>query len=134
MSPMVTSSLHNSIKWCCDLNPGLLNNYFTFMNWNCNSLAKENFYRLGFLEAQNSIYNYDLISLCETSLNNQVEMPDLAEYFNNEYSFIACNKPDNTRHGGVGLSSSNHRLLLDYSIKIIFSSKRGKIYHFLNRS
>ena len=89
-------------------NPGpYSNSYFNFMNWNCNSIAKDNFHRLKLLEAQNSLYNYDIISLCETSLNDQVVLPDLNEYLNNEYTFISQNKPDNTRHGGVGLFYRN---------------------------
>ena len=85
-------------------NPGpinIRNSYLTFMNWNCNSLAMDDFRRLRLIEAQNSVFDYDLISLCETSLNDQVALPD--EYFNDEYMFIPANKPDNTRHGGVGL-------------------------------
>ena len=75
--------------------------------WNCNSLAKEDFHRLRLIEAQNSIFNYDLISLCETRLNDQVSLPDPQEYVNNEYTFIPANKPNNTRHGGVGLFYKN---------------------------
>ena len=82
------------------LNPGpFQNSYFTFMNWNCNSLAKDHFHRLKLLEEQNSLYNY----LCETSLNDQVKMLDQDEYLNNEYPCISCNKSDKTRHGVVGL-------------------------------
>ena len=89
-------------------NPGPYHNsYFTFMNWNCNSLAKDDFQRLRLLEAQNSVFNYDLISLCETSLNDQIKMPDQEKFLNNEYSYIASNKPDSTRHGGVGLLYRN---------------------------
>ena len=32
-----------------------------------NSLTKDNFIRLNLLEAHNSLFNYDIISLCETS-------------------------------------------------------------------
>ena len=71
------------------------------MNWNCNSLAKDNFSRLNLLEALNDTFKYDIISLCETSLNDQVKLPD--GYLNNEYTFISVNKADNTRHGGVGV-------------------------------
>ena len=31
-----------------------------------NSLTKDNFIRLNLLEAHNSLFNYDIISLCET--------------------------------------------------------------------
>ena len=46
------------------------------MNWNLNSLAKENFGRVQLIEAHNSIFNYDFISICETSLNDSVELPE----------------------------------------------------------
>ena len=52
-------------------NPGD-NNLFTFCNWNLNSLTKGNFGRLNLLEARNSLFNYDIISLCETNLNTMV--------------------------------------------------------------
>jgi hypothetical protein len=39
------------------------------MSWNVISLAKDNFQRVRLIEAHNSIFNYDLISICETSLN-----------------------------------------------------------------
>ena len=70
------------------------------MNWNVNSIATYNFHHLKLLEAQTSIFNYDLVSLCETSLNDTVDLPDS---FLQDYIFISTNKPDNTRHGGVRL-------------------------------
>ena len=71
------------------------------MNWNLNSLAKDNFQRV---EAHNSIFNYDFISICETSLNDSVELP---ETLLSEYIFVPANNPANTRHGGVGLFYKN---------------------------
>ena len=38
-------------------------------------------------------------------------MPAPDTYLNNDYSFIPANKPDNTRHGGVGLFYKNSLLL-----------------------
>ena len=72
--PIILILLSNDIK----LNPGPLfqNTIFSFMNWNLNSLAKGNFERVRLIEAHNSIFNYDLISICETSLNDSVEIPD----------------------------------------------------------
>ena len=70
------------------------------MSWNLNSLAKDNFQRVRLLEAHNSIFNYDLISICETSLNDLVELPLTLI---NDYTFVSANNPANTRHGGVGL-------------------------------
>ena len=54
------------------LNPGPSPQNFNFMTWN----VKDNFERVGLIEAHNSIFNYGLISLCETSLNDSVELPE----------------------------------------------------------
>ena len=70
------------------------------MNWNVNSFAKNNLERVQLIEAHNSIFNYDLISLCETSLNESIEIPDPLL---NDYT----NHPDNVTHGGVGLFYKN---------------------------
>ena len=43
------------------------------LNWNVNSLSKDNFDRVQLLEAHNSIYGYAHISTCET--NDTVEVP-----------------------------------------------------------
>ena len=88
------------------LNPGphYQNNFFNFMSWNLNSLAKDNFQRVRLIEAHNFIFNYDLISICETSLNDSVELPLTLL---NDYTFVSANNPTNTRHGGVGLFYKN---------------------------
>ena len=101
------------------------------MNWNCNSIAKDDFRRLRLLEAQNSVSNYDLISLCETSLNDQVKLPDPDTYLNNEYTFISSNRPDNSRHGGVGLFYKNSLPLkvrndLSFAESIVVELKFGR--------
>ena len=70
------------------------------MNWNLNSLTKDNFHRVDLIEAHNSIFNYDLISICETSLNDSVVLPEILL---DDYTFEAANHPSNTKHGGVGL-------------------------------
>ena len=56
-------------------NPGppFHNSFFNFMSWNVNSIPKDNFERARLIEAHNSIYNYDLISIWETSLNDSVK-------------------------------------------------------------
>ena len=46
----------------------------------------------------------DLISICETCLNDSVEMP---ETLRDEYTFVPVNNPANTRRGGVGLFYKN---------------------------
>ena len=96
--PMFLIILSNDIH----VNPGphFHNSFLNFMNWNLNSLAKENFGRVQLIEAHNSIFNYDFISICETSLNDSVELP---ETLLDDYIFVPANNPANTRHGGVGL-------------------------------
>ena len=74
------------------------------MTWNVNSITKNNFQRVRLIEAHNSIFNYDLIAICETSLNDSVELPDVLL---NDYSFVPSINPTNTRHGGVGLFYKN---------------------------
>ena len=74
------------------------------MSWNLNSLAKDNFHRVSLIEAHNSCFNYDLISICETSLNDSVNLP---ETLLAEYTFVPVNNPTNTRRGGVGLFYKN---------------------------
>ena len=86
------------------LNPGphFQNHLFNvmschFMSWNLNSLAKDNFQRIRLIEAHNTLFKYDLISICETSLNDSVELPLI-----NDYTFVPANNPANVRHGGGG--------------------------------
>ena len=74
------------------------------MSWNLNSLAKDNFQRIRLIEAHNALFNYDLISICETSLNDSVELP---ENLINDYTFVPANNPANVRHGGVGIFYKN---------------------------
>ena len=103
--------------WCLTLhlilssdvhpNPGpiLPNNDFcggflSFCNWNLNSLSKDDFYRVSFLETNNAIFNYDIISLCETSLNDTIEVP---ENILPGFKYHPCNHPDGNKSGGVGI-------------------------------
>ena len=78
------------------------------VNWNLNSLAKNNFECVQLIEAQHFIFNYDLISLCETSLSESIEIPDPLL---SDYTFIPANHPDNVSHGGVGLFYKNYLLI-----------------------
>ena len=79
-----------------DFNSG----FFSFCNWNLNSLAANNFNRLTFLNAENTIHKYDIISLCETSLNDEISVsPDAIP----GYTFKPLNHPSGGRHGGVGI-------------------------------
>ena len=117
-----------------NLNPGpnFQNNSFNFMTWNVNSLAKDNFQRVNLIEAHNSIFNYDLISICETSSNDSVELPDILL---NDYTFVPANNPANSRNGGVGLFYKNYLpvivrndLCFDESIVVGLKFGRKKIF------
>ena len=83
------------------------------MNWNLNSLAKNNFERGQLIEAHNSLYNYDLISLFETGLNKSIDVPDPLL---NDQLYIPRSSPDNVSHGVVSLCQ-----------KISLCQKRGLI-------
>ena len=107
------------------------------MKWNANSLAKDNFERVRLIQAHNSIFNYDIISICETSLNDSVELP---ETLLNDFTFVPANNPSNTRHGGVGLFFKNclpvvirDDLSFDESIvvELKFGRKKNILYSFI---
>ena len=85
-----------------EMNPGPSYHEFflTFMNWNLNSLSKNDFERVQAIEAHNSLFKYDLISVCETNLNDSIEIPSPLL---NDYTFLPANHPDNVTHGVVGL-------------------------------
>ena len=116
-----------------ELNPGDLHKTFlSFCNWNINSLAKDNFQRVQLLEAHNTLFSYDLISLCETSLNDTIAVP---EHLLENYSFISKNNPSNSRHGGVGLFYKNslplqvrNDLGFDESLVVQINCGRQKIF------
>ena len=74
--------------------------FLSFCNWNLNTLSKNDFYRISLLEAHNTNFNYDIISLCETSLNDTIEVP---ENILPGYKFHSCDHPDGNRSGGVGI-------------------------------
>ena len=94
------------IALCPDIhpNPGpdhtntFAGGFLSFCNWNLNTLSKDDFYRITLLQAHNTEHNYDIISLCETSLDNNVQVPEMPEY-----KFHSCNHPDGNRNGGVGI-------------------------------
>ena len=112
--------------------PAFHSSFFTFMTWNVNSLAKDDFNGVRLIEAENSNIDYDLIAICETSLNDSVKLPD--KLLNN-YAFVPCNNPTNTRHGGVGLFYKNslpikirNDLSFDESIVVELNFGRKKIF------
>ena len=90
------------------------------------------FHRVDLIEAHNSIFNYDLISVCETNLDDSVELP---ETLLNDYTFVPANHPLNIKHGGVGIFYKNslpvnvrRDLSLDESIVVELKFGRKKIF------
>ena len=71
-----------------------------FLNLILYSIVKDNFHRVSLIEAHNSLFTYDLISICETCLNDLVELPGILL---DEYPFVPVNNPAYTIRGGVGL-------------------------------
>ena len=84
------------------LNPGpeIRKKFLHFMNWNLNSLSKNKFERVHFLEAHNAIFNYDIVSICESSLTDALtsQVPKI-----NGYEFVSTNHPADFAHGGVAV-------------------------------
>ena len=77
-----------------------MDGFFSFCTWNLNTISKDNFYRVTLLEAHTSIYNYDIISLCETSLNESLKIDD---NLLPGYTYVPGNNPDGSLNGGVGI-------------------------------
>ena len=96
------------------------------MSWNVDSIAKDDFQRVRLIEAHNSIFNHDLISICETSLNDSIKLPDILL---NGYTFVHSKNATNTRHGGVGLPIKiRNDLSFDESIVIELNFGRKKFF------
>ena len=74
--------------------------FLSFGNWNLNTLSKDDFHRISLLEANNTLFNYDIISLCETSLNDSLKVP---ENILNGYIYHGCNHPSGKKQGSVGI-------------------------------
>ena len=79
--------------------PGETTHYFSFCNWNLNTLDKDVFTRINLLQAHNSNYKYDIISLCETSLGRNEIVPENALP---GYLYDACNHVSGEKKG-VGI-------------------------------
>ena len=73
---------------------------FLFLNWNLNTLSKDEFSRVSLLNAHNSIHKYDIISLRETSLSVSEVVP--ANILPG-YHYHACNHPSGEKKDGVGI-------------------------------
>ena len=76
-----------------------------FCCWNLNSIAGHDFLRLSLIEAYNSVFNYDLIGIVETHLENTVDKDRLKF---DGYSFITANHPQNGKERVLGFSSKTN--------------------------
>ena len=79
---------------------GFRDSFFSFCNWNLNTLSKNEFHRVSLLEAHNSFFKYDIISLCETSLNETTKVP---ENILKGYNFFSLDHPSGDKKGCVGI-------------------------------
>ena len=84
------------------------------------------------LEAHNSLFNYDIISLCETNLTDTTA-PNVPEI--DGYTFVPANHPENVAHGGVGIFYKNslplvvrHDLSFYESLVVELKFHRKKIF------
>ena len=96
---IISSDIHPNPGPFHDIN-NFNGGFFSFCNWNLNTLSKDAFSRVSLLEAHNTNFNYDIISLCETSLNDTIQIPD---NILPGYKYFTCNHPDGNRSGGVGI-------------------------------
>ena len=120
-----------------NLEPPFHDCFFNSISWNVNSIAKDDFQRVRIIEAHNSIFKYDRISICETRLNDSIKLPDIVLY---DYTFVHSKNPTNTRHGGVGLFYKKslpikirNYLFFDESIviELNFSRKRFSLQRYI---
>ena len=82
-------------------NPGPNDCNLKFFHWNLDSLTARNNTKVSLIEAYNSVFNYDLIAVSDTRLNQSIDSEDMRiEGFSNK---VFCNNhPSNSRvPGGV---------------------------------
>ena len=70
-------------------NPGPNDCNLKFFHWNLDSLTARNNTKISLIKAYNSVFNYDLIAVSDTRLNQCIDCEDLRiEGFSNEF-FVA---------------------------------------------
>ena len=74
---------------------------FKFFHWNLDSLAARNNTKISLIEAYNSTFNYDLVAVSDTRLNQSIDNEDiLIEGFSND--IFRSDHPSNSQvPGGV---------------------------------
>ena len=89
-------------------------------------------HKISLLEAHNSYFEYDIISLCETSLNEATKVP---ENIFAGYNFFSQGHPSGEKNGGVDIFYKEsiplrlrHDLVFDECIVAEFNFDRKKIF------
>ena len=92
----------------------------------------DNCQRVPLIEAHNSIFNYDMISICEASLTGSLELP---ETLLNDSTNVPANNPANNGHAWVGFFYKHYLsvivqndLSFDESIVVELTFGRKKIF------
>ena len=82
-------------------NPGPNDCNLRFFHWNLDSLTARNNTKISLIEAYNSVFNYDLIAVSDTRLNQSIDNEDIQiEGFNSD--IFRSDHPSNSRvPGGV---------------------------------
>ena len=95
-------------------------------------MTKGNFHRVDLIEADDSIFNYDLISACETNLDDSVLLPEILL---KDYTFVPANHPFNIKRDRVGLFYKNslpvnirHDMSFEESIVVELKFGRKKLF------
>ena len=86
--------------------------YFSFCNWNLNTLSKYVFTLVSLLSAHNSIHRYGIISSCETSLNYNAIVPT---NISQGYQYHGCNQPSGEKKGDVAIFHQDYLIRSDFS-------------------
>ena len=59
---MMSSDIHKNHGPMVDPNKKYNSGFLSYGNWNLNTLSKDDFHRISLLEANNTLFNYDIIS------------------------------------------------------------------------
>ena len=92
--------MHPNLGPIINSDTGFNSGFLSFLNWNINTLGKDDFHRVSLIEAHNSVFNYDIISLCETSITDNITVP---ENILKGYHYYPCNHSSGEKKGGVGI-------------------------------
>ena len=81
-------------------NPGPKDCNLKFFHWNLDSLTAHNNTKISLIEAYNSVFNYDLIAVSDTRLNQSIDNEDiLIEGFSSD--IFRSDHPSNSRVPGA---------------------------------